>query len=104
MYMNCNGCDRLVYGCEHKTHRDGTFYQMPRDFPCVLHDWRGCLCLTQNQYSELVRMNIIRESTGGAVGKINIRNGISKIYGYKICTRRDSCPKYRARKNKHNHI
>lgn len=93
-----DNCEILTYGNEHKTHVDGTFYQMPRKFPCVLHDRTGCLFITKERYTELVSFSAIRESTGGAVAKINIAGGISKIAGYNVCPQRIRCPKYRARK------
>lgn len=98
LLMKNNGCERVVTGRQHKTHVDGTFYEMPHEFPCVLHDRWGCLELTQAQYYDLVRMNVIRESTGGARPKINIPNGIARIPGYCRCEIKNSCPKYRPRK------
>lgn len=95
---NFHNCNIVRLGEEHRTHVDGTFYQMPHKFPCVFHDRTGCLCLLQEQYKELVKIGLIRESTGGAVAKVNIKNGISKIPGYQVCAERTSCPRYRARK------
>lgn len=91
-------CVFFQTGLEHRTHVDGSFYQMPDKFPCVLHDRNGCLCLSREQYSELVSMDHIRESTGGAKAKINIRGDISKLQGYQLCTQKSNCPKYKAKK------
>lgn len=96
--MKNNGCEWLVNGREHRTHVDGTFYGMPTKFPCVLHDRWGCLALTHTQYSELVRMNRIRESTGGAKEKINIPNSIARIPGYCRCEAKKNCPGYHPKK------
>lgn len=91
-------CGYFRLGEEYRTHVDGTFYQMPRRFPCVLHDRAGCLFITQEQYQDLVKFGLIRESTGGAASKINISKSISAIPVYRICPSKLSCPRCRARK------
>ncbi|WP_276819530.1 hypothetical protein [Mailhella massiliensis] len=97
--MSHQNCEIVHTGKEHRTHVDGTFYNMPENFPCVLHDRNGCLCLSRERYRELVQMGIIHESTGGAVHKVNIRNGIASVEGYHLCEERRLCPRYRARKS-----
>ena len=92
-------CDYLKHGEEHRTHVDGHFYQNPSRFPCVLHDRKGCLFITKERYNELVAFKEFQESHGGAISKLNIRKGISKVLGYKVCSFKETCPKYNARKS-----
>lgn len=99
--LNDIQCKFLNSKINHKTHIDETFYNMPYKFPCVLHDRNGCLYISQDIYNELINKGIIRESTGGKVPKINIKNCISKVYGYHICDKKENCPKYKARKNRY---
>lgn len=90
-------CKNVLSGEEHRTHVDGTFYQRPIHFPCVLHDKNGCIFLTRQLYDQLVQMDVIRESTGGKQPKINIKMGIASIAGYNRCPMKNSCPSYRPR-------
>lgn len=91
-------CELVIGSNSHKTHVDGKFYQMPYDFPVVLHDRQGCVRLPKEKYDELVKFNTIRESRGGKQEKINITRGISSINGYKVCDCKSDCPYYRPRK------
>lgn len=91
-------CENLMATDNHRTHIDGTFYQLPA-LPVVLHDRLGCVFLDKDKYDACVQGGIISESWGGKQAKINIRAGISKISGYKICPfSAKECPKYTGRK------
>lgn len=96
--QNCE-CENLMATNNHKTHIDGTFYNLP-ELPVVLHDKNGCVFLNQEKYDLCVQSKIISESLGGKVAKINVKPGISRINGYKICPFGDAkkCPKYTGRK------
>ena len=87
-------CEYLNHGNMHKTHVDGHFYQQPSKFPCILHDKNGCIFITKEKYIELVDLNIFRESNRG---KLNVKDDISKILGYTICSQKKNCPKYNAK-------
>lgn len=92
-------CENLMATENHRTHVDGTFYQLP-ELPVVLHDRRGCIYLDKEKYDSCVQSKIISESLGGKSPKINVRSEISRISGYKICPFGDvkKCPKYTGRK------
>lgn len=92
-------CENLMKTDNHRTHVDGTFYQLPK-LPVVMHDSRGCVYLDKEQYDLCVRVGEISESLGGKAPKINIRKGISNIRGYMVCPLADAkkCPKYTGRK------
>lgn len=91
-------CENLVLTDNHRTHVDGTFYQLPK-LPVVLHDKDGCVFLDEEKYKSCVQSGIISESLGGKQEKINIRQGISRIKGYKMCPfEAKKCPKYTGRK------
>lgn len=96
--QNCK-CENLMATNNHKTHIDGTFYNLP-ELPVVLHDKNGCVFLNQEKYDSCVQLKIISESLGSKGAKINVKPGISRINGYKICLFGDAkkCPKYTGKK------
>lgn len=95
MEHNTAACENILSAKEHRTHVDGTFYEYPAHFPCVLHDKYGCILITEPFYSQLVQMDVIRESMGGKKPKINIKRGIASINSYNRCPMKESCPGYR---------
>lgn len=88
----------LTVGKDFKTHIDGTFYQKPKEFPVVLLDRLGCVCLDSERYTFLVKQGTLKESTGGKSHRLNIAQSIQRLSDYQICPHGSmACPKYRGR-------
>lgn len=85
-------CERQNQVAEHRSRKDGVFYMMPNQFPCMFHDLDGCAVIDKEEFGSLVNQAVIRVSHSKNGDKINIKGGISKLRGYNRCSQYKICP------------
>lgn len=98
--MNITECNIVKANHIHRSHGEGKFYNMPDNFPFILHDKCGCIFIDEkifNYFKEYGFLNISHSKNGDKINIVKVHN-ISQLKGYTKCECALQCPKAKFKK------